>query len=70
MESQEKGMPSVEGEENCLRSAAMRIDQREPREVAKNQMLDNNTSFAIRKIRSGKMILFERFGPIFEKNLP
>ena len=48
--------------------AAMPIYQRKPREVAKNQMLDNNTSCAIRKIRSGKMNLYRRFGPIFEKN--
>ena len=50
-----------------LTGAAIRVAQRKPREVAKNQMLDNNTSCAIRKIRSGKMILFEPSGPIFEK---
>ena len=32
-------------------AAAMRVDQHKPREVAKNQMLDNNTSCAIREIR-------------------
>ena len=48
--------------------AAMPIYQRKPREVAKNQMLDNNTSCAIRELRSAKMTYFNRFGPIFEKN--
>ena len=49
--------------------AAMRIDQHKPREVAKNQMLDNNTSCAIREISSGNWFQCKRFGPIFEKNL-
>ena len=47
----------------------MRVHERGPREVAKNQILDNNTSCAIRELRSAKMTYFERFGPIFEKNL-
>ena len=48
---------------------AMGLDQHKPREVAKNQMLDNSTSCAIRELRSAKMTYFELFRPIFEKNL-
>ena len=45
-------------------AAALRVDQRKPREVAKNQMPDNNTSCAILEISWGNWFEWKRFGPI------